>query len=191
MSKKNSPVYLASGSPRRAEILTKYGVEFQVIANLLDPEPMVKSGSLVYIRKQLRQLAFQKADASKQAYQGVVIGADTVVVLDGQVLGKPDSIDQAVSMLKQLSGKTHVVVSSVCLLNTPSQTKTCISDVAEISFYALEEAQIREYCETHSVLDKAGGYAIQDIGHLFVKGYMGSYETIVGLPIHKMTALIK
>lgn len=184
-------IYLASASPRRAEILEKYHIPFQVVPNLLEPEPPIKSGSLSAIKTQVRALAYQKAFASRQAYQGGIVGADTVVVLEDQVLGKPATLQEAKRMLAQLSEKTHSVISVACVFDTYTQQKHCVTDTAEVSFHALTQDQIDAYCRDYPVLDKAGAYAIQDVGDHFIQGYSGAYETIMGLPIQKLLKWIK
>ena len=159
--------------------------------NGLDPEPMVKSGSAGYIRKQVRELAAQKAVASAGDRQGLVLGSDTVVVLGRTVLGKPRDLEEAQEMLAKLSGKTHLVVTGVALYDTLTGAIEKRSSTSQVTFRSLTEGERKAYCARFDVLDKAGAYAIQDIGDVFVARFSGSLDTIIGLPMAKVTTLLK
>lgn len=177
---------LASNSPRRKEILEKFGFTFTVIKsdyeekeNISDPQLLVKT------------FAFNKAksvfDSLEEKDEAVVLGADTVVVFDGKILGKPKDTKDAENMLKSLSGKTHSVFTGYAVIE---EEKT-FSGVCEtkVRFNDLSDSFIRGYVATGSPMDKAGAYGIQD-GSL-VKDYVGSYYNVIGLPIEDISPILK
>lgn len=173
-------LFLASSSPRRAEILTKAGISFQVIPNLLKTEiipadaPDLKTG--------LRRLAAQKATMSAQSHKGLILSADTVVVLNNEVLGKPDNIAEAKKTLRKLSGQRHSVITAFSLLDTETGQLISRTQTTHVTFKPLTPEWIDQYCAAHQVLDKAGSYAIQDAGNI-IDAIEGSYENVVGFPI--------
>ena len=177
-----SCLFLASQSPRRAELLHQWGVPFEVIENRLLTESLPESGSLSQLRKRLRRLATLKARASGAGYSGIVLGADTIVVHRRRVLGKPRDLKEAAFMLSCLSDSWHQVLSGVCLWDTRTRLLRSFCVGAGVRFRTLSSAQIEAYISDYEVLDKAGGYAIQDIGNEFVSQVRGSYSTVVGLP---------
>lgn len=138
-------------------------------------------------RDMVIELATQKACAvASQHYDSVVIGADTIVVLDGTVLGKPKTAEQAYDMLMSLSGRDHLVYTGVCICNKgKSQT---FYDVSTVSFTRLLPIGVKEYIATGSPYDKAGGYGVQDCG--FISNIEGSYYNVMGLPVEKLTDYI-
>lgn len=177
---------LASNSPRRKEILEKFGFTFTVIKsdyeekeNIFDPQLLVKT------------FAFNKAksvfDSLEEKDEAVVLGADTVVVFDGKILGKPKDKKDAENMLKSLSGKTHSVFTGYAVI----EKEKTFSGVCEtkVTFNDLSDSFIRDYVATGSPMDKAGAYGIQD-GSL-VKDYVGSYYNVIGLPIEDISPIIK
>ena len=181
-----SKLILASASPRRRELMTLAGFDFEVITadinEVLDtslaPEQLVMS------------LAFQKAAAVAQAVSGkTVIGADTVVVLDGKVLGKPRSESEATEMLRSLSGRTHDVYTGVCLIDR-EKTHTFYERTA-VSFYPLEDELIAEYVASGEIMDKAGAYGIQGKGCVLVRGIEGDYFNVVGFPVARFCRELK
>lgn len=179
-------IILASQSPRRRELMLLMNVPFSSenpqIEETVDPE--------LPIEKAIEKIATDKAlDVFKRHPQAIVIGSDTVVVLDGQVLGKPSDDEDAVRMLKELSGKTHKVITGVCLIS--DEEKIVFHSSAKVTFYPLEEAQIRNYVSNSLPLDKAGAYGIQDRGALLIKSIDGDYYTIMGLPIAEVNRRLK
>ena len=175
-------LYLASASERRAQLLSQWGIPFTVIPNLLEHEVLPDSGTRCHIRQSLKRLATLKAVASKDTYSGVILSADTVVVHRRRVFGKPVSIPDAQSMLGQLSGDRHQVMTSVALYHTGFRRCWTFCVTATVYFNILSSDDIAHYCTHYSVLDKAGSYAIQDIGKAFVKRVDGCYSTVIGLP---------
>lgn len=179
-------IILASKSPRRRELLSMLGIEFDVIPADID-EQIDYNNDLV---KEIQKLSFQKANAVFQDHQdNIVIGSDTIVFIDNKVLGKPKSKQEAKEMLHRLSGKTHQVVTGVTII---SKEKTDIfASVTDVTFYELTDEEIETYVESVEPLDKAGAYAIQGKGSEFVKSINGDYYTVVGLPIAEVYRHLK
>lgn len=180
---------LASKSPRRNDLLEQAGLTFSIIPSDFDESSVAISDPELYVKT----LAKSKAiDISKKHPDSWVLGADTIVLIDGSILGKPGSKDEARSMLKQLSGKTHQVITGYCLC---CQTKNnIISETVktDVRFKTLRDAEIEWYIQTGEPFDKAGAYAIQGIGAFLVESINGSYSNVVGLPVCEvMEFLIK
>lgn len=179
-SVKNSRLILASKSPRRRCLLEQVGLQFAVIHSNFDENSIPLSSPESYVRR----LAEAKAkDISKRHTESWVIGADTMVVINGTLLGKPGSRPEAHKMLRSLSGKTHQVLTGYCicceetgrLFSETVKTDVCIKE--------LTEPQIDWYINSEEPFDKAGAYAIQGIGTFLVKHIHGSYTNVVGLPV--------
>lgn len=171
-------IILASASPRRRELLTMAGVEYQCIP--ADIEETVPQGTPT--EKITEVLSMQKAGAVfAQHPEDTVIGSDTVVVIDGKVLGKPKSEEEAFTMLKQLSGRVHTVYTGVTLCSPKGSCS--FTSHTEVEFYPLKDEEIRDYIRTGEPMDKAGSYGIQGYGCVLVKRINGDYFTVMGLPI--------
>jgi len=172
---------LASGSPRRRELLDEYGYEFQIRTAPFDEHTV----PLTDPEKGVQELALGKAraarDANPQDSNALVLGADTIVVRNGLVLGKPASGEEAVTMLQELSGQTHQVYTGVALVT--ADTEEVFVSVTDVVFYPLTEEEIRDYVSTGEPMDKAGAYGIQGLGSALVREIHGDYYTVVGLPI--------
>lgn len=182
-------IYLASASPRRKELLAQLGVSFIQIENDFDETPLANETPEDYVKR----LAIGKARSAKPfcdpANRLPILGADTIVVLNNNFLGKPKDLEEAKLMLSQLSGQTHQVYSGVSL---------CYQDNAiwevsksDVTFCQLSEETIEAYCATKEPLGKAGSYAIQGIAGSFVNGISGSYSGIVGLPLYETRMLLE
>lgn len=171
-------IILASGSPRRWELLTKAGLEFEVFVPGVpeDSPPGVSPGEVVKILSERKAL-----EAFKAYPDGMILAADTVVSLDDKILGKPKDADGAFNMLKELSGRVHNVFTGVTLLK--KQKKETFACKTEVEFYDLSDGEINAYIETREPFDKAGAYGIQGRGALFVKRIDGDYCNVVGLPL--------
>ena len=181
-------VILASASPRRKEILqnTKLNFDIQksdieeVILENESPEDMVV------------RLAYEKAfDVAKRNTDRLVIGADTIVALDNEVLGKPKDQNEAYQMIKRLSNNTHKVITGISLINLKENKIIKDYVVSFVTFKDLSEDSIKDYINTNESLDKAGAYGIQGYGALLVKNIQGDYFNIVGLPISRLSDLLK
>lgn len=174
------PVILASGSPRRREILERLGVEFEVVESGFD-ESLITTDDPVELAE---ELALQKVLAvAKSETDAIVIGGDTVVEVDGQMIGKPENDVDAVRMLKLLSGNTHKVVSGVAVVNSLTGERLIGSDVATLKFRELSSVEIDLYVASKAWKGFAGGYAIQGKAAPFVLSYHGNLSAIIGFPI--------
>lgn len=181
-----SPLVLASQSARRREILQQLGVNFTQISVDVEEVPLANELPAAYVCR----LAEAKARAGygRQNTTGTaVLGADTVVVCDEQILEKPESEAHAKSMWRRLSGRSHEVLTSVCLFN--GDVTALELSVTQVQFIPLTDDMIDNYWLTGEGLDKAGGYAIQGMGAAFVKRISGSYSGVVGLPIEKLVPM--
>lgn len=180
-------LYLASGSPRRRELLEQIGVPHQRIAGEVDEQVLPGEAAEAYVER----LARAKAQAGLRNLQGApgcVLGADTSVVLDGRILGKPLDRADALATLSALSGRAHEVLTAVAI----TDGERCLSRVvrSRVHFRGLEKAEIEAYWETGEPQDKAGGYAIQGLAAIFVSHLEGSYSAVVGLPVGETAALL-
>lgn len=174
------PLILASKSPRRRELLASIGLEFEVRTSEV-PEQL---GPGEAVTDYVTRLAQEKARAvAKNAPYAWVIAADTVVFLDGHVLEKPRDRDHAVEMFETLAGRTHTVFSGVNLTNRSMEHSTTELVSSEVTIAPLDRATIEWYVDTGEPMDKAGSYAIQGIGAMFVDRVEGSYTNVVGLPL--------
>lgn len=174
---------LASGSPRRKELFSEMGIRYKSFPSEFD-ESTVKitdPGQGVCDLALGKARTAQKAWGAKNREPFVVLGADTLVVLDGQPMGKPKDEEDAFRMLKSLSGREHSVYTGVAILDG-DQTETFYSKT-DVYFYDLSDEEIRAYIATGEPMDKAGGYGIQGLGRLLVKKIDGDYYTVVGLPV--------
>ena len=170
---------LASQSPRRRDLLRQMGLEFTVISPQLDEDAFSDPDPAALVRTLSREKALAVARA--QTEDAVVIAADTVVVLDGQALGKPRDEEEARTMLSALSGRSHAVYTGVTVCRGDRVlTRT---EGTEVTFRALAPAEIRRYAATGEPMDKAGAYGIQGLGALLVEGIRGDYFNVVGLPV--------
>jgi septum formation protein len=180
-------VYLASASPRRRELLRQIGVRFEVRPASLDEMRLPEESPETYVRR----LAAAKAAS---VWDGLtpdrrpVLAADTAVVLDGRILGKPEDRGAATAMLEQLSGRAHRVLTAVAL-RWEERAEVAVS-ASEVRFRATTGAERRAYSETDEPLDKAGGYAIQGLGAVFIESLSGSYSAVVGLPLFETARLL-
>ncbi|WP_216828804.1 Maf family protein [Alkalihalobacterium elongatum] len=172
------PFILASGSPRRKELLEQAQISFTIQTSDVDEtiDPALSPDELV------QSLALQKAEAVfEQNQHAVVLGADTIVVLDGQVLGKPNDREHAKEMLSALSGKKHSVLTGVAILDNEQQK--IFSVETHVQFWQLTNEEIERYLDTNEPFDKAGSYGIQGFGATLVEAISGDYFSVVGLPL--------
>ncbi|VVO25174.1 Maf family protein [Pseudomonas fluorescens] len=184
-------LYLASGSPRRRELLTQIGVPFSAIGADIDETPLNDESPAAYVER----LARGKAEAgravlalSEPALAVCVLGADTAVVLDGQILGKPVDEADALSMLMALSDREHEVLTAIAVLDG----QRCESRVVRslVRFRPISREEAAAYWASGEPQDKAGGYGIQGLGAVFVAGLNGSYSAVVGLPVCETAELL-
>jgi len=183
------PLYLASGSPRRRELLTQIGVAFTPLSASIDETPLPGESPLAYVER----LALGKAlaglallDAADPA--PVVLGADTAVVLDDRILGKPVDEADALAMLAALSGREHQVLTAIALVS--GQRREVRSVSSRVRFRPISAQQARAYWASGEPRDKAGSYAIQGLAAIFVESLAGSYSAVVGLPLCETADLL-
>jgi septum formation protein len=177
---------LASASPRRRELLRTLCSDFRVVPS--DLEEALIPGSL---REAVAALALDKARAvSARTGEGVVLGADTVVVIDGQALGKPTGPDDARAMLRWLRGREHEVITAIAVVDAATGRSEATAVVSRVRMLDYDEAAIEAYVATGEPLDKAGAYAIQGRGGALVAGYEGSFSNVVGLPLEETARVL-
>ena len=184
-------LHLASQSPRRRELLEQLGVEFSVLAVDVPELPAAGEGPQVYVERVARDKARAglASLAARDRDGALVLGADTEVVLDGEVFGKPRDVGDAALMLRRLSGRTHEVMSAVWLVSDNRETgDVCVS---QVRFAVLDEATIAAYVATGESFGKAGGYAIQGRGAALIAYLQGSYSGVMGLPLFETARLLR
>ncbi len=181
-------IILASNSPRRREILENTKVRFSIKGSQIDE--VINSNESP--KETVMRLAYEKAlDIAKDNKDALVIGADTIVVINDTILGKPKDEKEAYDMIKLLSGKTHYVITGFALINLSLEKKVIDYEISKVTFKELSNECIKDYIQTKESLDKAGAYGIQGYGALLVKNIEGDYFNIVGLPISKMSDCLK
>ena len=181
-------IILASSSPRRADILKKHNIEFKII-----PSPYVEDHSTTdFSYDFIENLAYNKAKAVVPLVneQSLIVGADTIVVLDGKILGKPNGYDGAFEMLKNLSGKTHHVVTAIVVMASDTQNYKKQSTTSEVTFENLTDEQIKYYIDNFKPFDKAGSYGIQEMPKGYIKSYTGDLENIIGISSKTLLEMI-
>jgi septum formation protein len=181
-------VYLASGSPRRRELLQQIGVPFRLVAAAVDEAALPQEHPTAYVARVAAAKARAGWGSSREVADVPVLAADTAVVLDGEILGKPAGPEDAECMLGRLSGRTHEVLTAVALFS-PSGLRSTISR-SEVTFRTLTPDETRAYWETGEPRDKAGGYAIQGRAAVFVADLRGSFSGVMGLPLFETAGLL-
>ncbi|MCO5934470.1 Maf family nucleotide pyrophosphatase [Mucilaginibacter sp. RB4R14] len=187
MNQKFPQIILASKSPRRQELLKLMDIDFRVVLKEVDesyPDGLTPAEIALFI-------AAKKAEAfDEDVNDEIVLTADTIVAIDGLILGKPESTEHAIEMLQRLSGKVHEVYTGVCLLYKGQYNK--FYDRSEVFFRKLTDEEIRSYVEEYQPMDKAGSYGIQQrIGLIGIERINGSYTNVVGLPTEKVYQQLK
>lgn len=179
-------IILASASPRRKDLLKKIVNEFTVLSsNISEDIP-----SNITAMDAAEYLAVQKAmDVYNKNPNDLIIGADTTIVFNDKIYGKPKDKEDAKKMLTKFSGNTHYVITGICIIC--KDKKISFSSINRVQFYPLKEAEIQNYLMDDEYIDKAGAYAIQGKGSLFVKEIMGDYNSIVGLPISQLKRVLE
>ena len=180
MSDKEPRIILASSSPRRADLLRSIGVEFEIVPSQVQERPHTGEAPADYITRLARAKVISIA---RKREQGLVIGADTIVVLDGKILGKPVDEADAARMLRSLSGRWHAVMTGVALYDVATRQEVADYDKTLVRFGQLNEPEIDWYVKSGEPMDKAGAYGIQGLAGLFVEEVAGNYFNVVGLPL--------
>ena len=175
---------LASASPRRKELLEKMGLQFSIVVSEADESTVSRD---IPVNLYVQELALLKASATAKMLlrnkKALIIAADTIVTLDGEILGKPDGEDGAKKMLSSLSGRTHEVYTGYCVMRISDGKTVCNSVKTEVKFKTLTEQKIRSYIESGEPMDKAGAYGIQGLGSMLIEKINGDYFNVVGLPV--------
>lgn len=182
------PILLASASPRRRELLKHLVINFEVAATDIDESIIEGETPRDYVLRLSRAKAL--AGFTQSGGRLPVLGSDTIVLLDGEMLGKPDSRTEAESMLQRLSGRTHEVYSAVSLVVDP-ETVLDELNITAVSFGEMPAAWIRKYCQSDEPMDKAGAYAVQGGTGQFIRRIEGSYSGVMGLPLFETAALLR
>ena len=182
-------IILASTSPRRREILKNAGFIFECISPKYDESLINKTFSY----KKIEDLAEKKCDSIVKEIEenAIVISADTVVIYDNIVMGKPKDHSEAFSMLKTLNGKTHKVVTAICLYDSEKNKKIIKTQTSEVTFNKVSDDEIEDYINQYKPYDKAGSYGIQELKKSFVANIKGEYDNIVGLPLKTLTKMLE
>lgn len=179
-------IILASASPRRAELLKQIRVNFVVKpSDFLEGEPTYSPETWV------EYLALEKAREIANKNPGIILGADTIVVNQNKILGKPKSQEQAIRMLQELSGTKHQVITGVAVVDSNKDVELVTHEITSVQFRNLTHYEITAYVQSGEPMDKAGAYGIQGLGALLVEGIQGCYFNVVGLPLVKTMALLR
>ena len=186
-------LYLASGSPRRAQLLAQIGFSISKIASDIDETPLENELALAYTER----MAWQKSEQALALFVAAhgaepelpVLTADTSVAIDGLILGKPDNQAHAVAMLSMLSGRSHQVISSVVVWHQGQRSQT--TQTSEVTFRPLTETEIQAYVNSGEADDKAGAYGIQGAAAVFIEHLSGSFSGVMGLPLFETAALLR
>lgn len=192
-------IYLASKSPRRRELLRQIGIEFEIlqlrdhttrgpdVSEAVRPDELAQD----YVARVCNEKAFYAWQMMQKRRLTIrpVLAADTTVVIDGKILGKPADTAEAAAMMRQLSGRTHQVMTAIALRHHEQAWQ--LTQISEVTFADLSEPTIARYCATHEPYDKAGGYGIQGLAAVFIRHISGSYSGIMGLPLCETTQLLQ
>lgn len=179
---------LASGSPRRRELLRQVGIRFRVVVAAVDESVLPGEGVAAYVRRVARDKA--AAVQAREAAALPVLAADTAVVVQGRILGKPGSRAEAVTMLRSLSGRTHEVYSAVALAAAGQPMRDSLN-VTRVTFAQLDPAWIEAYCDTGDSMDKAGAYGVQGRAAEKITRIEGSFSGVMGLPLYETCELLR
>lgn len=180
-------IYLASGSPRRRELLAQLGVEFELLLPQVEEQQQPHETAAAYVQRLARDKA--SVGMAMAPLPLPVLAGDTIVVLDGEVLEKPADEAEGHAMLRRLSGRTHQVMTAMALAD--HQQLEVVTVCTEVTFRELTDADIARYWASGEPTDKAGGYGIQGLGGRFVERINGSYSAVVGLPLVETEALLR
>lgn len=185
---------LASASPRRAEILRNAGFTFDVLPFEIDESRLFREAAPAYVWRvaELKaRTAMSRLRTNRQKDYSAIVAADTVVAVEGDILGKPRSAEEARRMLRRLSGKWHEVFTGLAVLVRHSERTIVVVEKTRVEFGVLSESEIAEYIETDEPFDKAGAYAIQGHGGKFIPRVEGCYFNVMGLPLARLHAILR
>jgi nucleoside triphosphate pyrophosphatase len=178
---------LASASPRRKELLSILGIPFTVIPSSIDEIPTPGESPETFVVRMAKEKC---AEVASRVSHSVVLSADTVVTIDGEILGKPADAHDAARMLRKLSGRDHWVYTAICVLHQEKEEMLESVDRTRVWFGSLDDATIHDYIRRENVLDKAGAYAIQGYAGVFIPKIEGNYFNVMGLPLPLVHSLL-
>lgn len=180
---------LASNSPRRKELLSKIGLQFEVIPSNYDE----KISDNIFTYEKIENIALNKAKDVQNRIQenAIIISADTVVVLDGKILGKPHSKEEARTMIIGLSNKTHEVVTSIAMIDTETKKTIVHSTSTKVTFREISKEEVESYINTSEPYDKAGAYAAQGLAAIFIEKIEGCFNNVVGISLFDVDRMLK
>ena len=178
---------LGSSSPRRAELLRKAGISFEVVVPENINEEQISADPVSHVLELSRKKA---ENVAKKVRDSIILGADTIVVLDGEILGKPKDSDEAFKMLKKLSGMEHEVYTGISLVDKDKGRVLSGYQLTKVKFNQLKDKEIKDYIDTGESLDKAGAYGIQGMGNFLVEKIEGDLDNVIGLPLRKLEELL-
>lgn len=180
-------IFLASGSPRRQCLLQQIGLKFTTWPADIEEDLSAPVSPL----EVAQSIAFDKAQAvSRQLGRGIIIAADTIVVGQGVIMGKPRNREEAFDMISRLSGQCHQVITGLCVADVQDNVSDVDAEITEVFFAALSPEEINCYLDSGEWMDKAGGYAIQGRGALLITRIEGCYFNVVGLPLHRLKLML-
>jgi septum formation protein len=182
------PFILGSGSPRRSQLLAEAGYRFDVVASEAEETNEITTGLADLVEQNARAKAHWVAARNPEA---LVLGADTLVAIDGEALGKPEDLDQATQMIRRLSGRTHEVCTGVALHCVAAEASDAFHVVTRVTFRELDDAQIAAYFAKVNPLDKAGAYGAQEHGDDIIERIDGSWSNVVGLPMEETSSRLR
>ncbi len=188
LNTESNQIVLASKSPRRIELLKRIISHFQVKVGNIDEN---LNGDLPPRDLAVELSRLKAINISSKLENGIIIGADSIVVLNNSILGKPKDLNESFEMLRQLSGKTHQVITGFTVIKNPGQIIVSDFAVTDVKFRALATQEIKKYIEINTSFDKAGSYGIQDEAGVFVEKINGCYFNVMGLPITKLYLVLK
>ena len=181
-------IILASSSPQRENLMKQLGVNFEIIPSNFDEDSVKKIAPKEYVKKLAKCKAGFVADAQNE---GVIIGVDTVISFGDEIIGKPKNKEDAAKTLRKLSGKTHNVISGICVINKYSNKIVTKAVVTKVKFRKLNEKLIKQYIDSKEPLNKAGSYGIQGKGAILIEAVNGDYYNIVGLPLTTLAKILE
>jgi septum formation protein len=187
-SKESNLIILASGSPRRTQLLDEYNISHEVIPSKAEEISFHEDGPLSLVMENAK---IKASEVAEQFPERLVLGADTIVSLGKQIFGKPTDIQNAEQMLSILSGETHLVSTGVCLICKNTGYLETRVESSEVSFQDLSPEMIKKYFEFVNPLDKAGAYALQTKPELIIKDFVGSHSNVVGLPMEMVSTWLE
>jgi len=184
-------IILASGSPRRAEILRNAGIPFETLAEIVDESRKPGELRADYVRRLALAKARAAAGVQRDPGESLFIGADTIVAVNDEILGKPESADDARRMLRLLGGAVHEVHTGLAVIRRPGAAEAVVEEVTRVTFAAMSDDEIDAYIATNEPFDKAGAYGIQGIGGRYVTRIEGCYFNVMGLPLARLWLLLR